>query len=306
MLFTINDISETLSSTLIGGKALQLANLTRLEQPVPEWFCISTEIFEQCLQSITLSKLDNSDKYQRIIDMRLEKDLQLSFEKAIEDLLKRSASQAISIRSSATVEDSETASHAGQFDTFLGVTDVETAILNIKQCWASIWSGRALAYREQQDDAQHVSMAVVIQEFIPSDIAGVMFTRNHITQKTTECLIEASWGLGELVVSGQVVPDHFVVDTSQPQGKGSELTILTKSLGSKQEALFWNAQRKELLKKPNFRYFQQNFVLNDTQIIRLTKQGLDLQTQLGSPQDIEWAIYNDQIYILQTRPITSH
>jgi pyruvate,water dikinase len=303
MLFRINDISEKPSPKLIGGKGVQLANLTRLQLPVPEWFCISTSVFEQFLQDIPSLKQNDNERYQQIIDTPLQRNIQLALENAIADLLQSSASNALSVRSSATVEDSIAASHAGQFDTFLGVTDVKTAILNVKQCWASLWSERAEKYRDQQNDATQASMAVIIQEFLPADISGVMFTSNPVTQKQAECVIEASWGLGELIVSGQVVPDHFVIDTGQ--GKTSEFEVLTKKLGSKHEALFWNAKRKKLGKKQNFRYFQQNFVLDESQLFRLTKQGLELQAQLGCPQDIEWAMYQDKIYILQSRPITS-
>ncbi len=303
MLFKINDISETPSAKLIGGKGLQLANLTYLQQPVPEWFCISTSMFEQFLKDISSLKQNYNDRYQQIIETPLPRNIQLALENAILDLLQNSASNALSVRSSATVEDSIAASHAGQFDTFLGVNDVKTAICNVKQCWASLWSERSVKYRDQQNDANQASMAVVIQEFIPADISGVMFTSNPVTQKITECVIEASWGLGELIVSGQVVPDHFVIDTAQ--GKTSEFEVVTKKLGSKNEALFWNKKQKQLEKKPNFRYFQQNFVLDESQLFSLTKLGLKLQAQFGCPQDIEWAMYNDKIYILQSRPITS-
>lgn len=304
-----NEMTQTAPVDLVGGKGMQLANLVRHGLPVPEWFCVSTQAFTQFMQKNVPDGLvtatttgDLSALRQRLVETALPTELQRELEHAIADLLNRSASGAISVRSSATVEDSSAASYAGQFDTFLGVTNVTAAIHHVKQCWASLWSDRVLQY-QQQAAATQAAMAVVIQAFIPADMAGVMFTVNPVTQARGECVIEASWGVGELIVSGQVMPDHFVIDTSQDAD--STFSIITAKLGSKVEGLFWNIKRKKLERKRNLRFFQQKFVLEKQQLAYLAAWGIKIQSALGQPQDIEWAIHQDTIYILQTRPITT-
>ena len=315
MIIRPEDIPGEAPLHLIGGKGAQLANLTRHQLPVPAWFCISTAVLEQFLRVNGINfPLGNqtgnetSTMRQRIMDAPLPSAIQSEIQAAIAALLQSSASGALSIRSSAVAEDSLTASHAGQFDTFLGVTEVATALQKVKECWASLWSEWAVMYRNQQAASGQVAMAVIVQEFIPADIAGVMFTANPVTQKRGECVIEASWGLGEMLVSGQVIPDQFVLHTGEKDtnaGDTAEFAVIASTLGSKREALFWNAQQKRLEKKPNFRRFQQNFVLDHAQLMRLARLGVELQARFGHPQDIEWAIYQNQIYILQARPITN-
>ena len=228
---------------------------------------------------------------------------ELSWQQQSQNYCKDSAAGAISVRSSATVEDAQHTTYAGQFDTFLGVTDVATALDKIKACWASLWSAHAQHYRAQQDGADQAAMAVILQAFIPADIAGVLFTANPITQRTDECVIEASWGLGEPLVSGEIVPDYYVLQLD-PETE-SATCITTTQIGSKAEGLFWQPEVQRLERRPNLRYFQQRPVLQQEQLLRLAHLGYTVQSRFGAPQDVEWAIYQDEIYLLQARPITT-
>lgn len=304
-----NAAMQTAPVTLLGGKGAQLMTLGRYNAPVPDWFCVSTPAFTQFVQEHAPQWAISANTTaaraalrQHLLDSPLPTSLQRELEEATAALLRRSPSGALSVRSSATVEDSAAASYAGQFDTFLGVTDVRSAIQHIKQCWASLWAERVFHY-QQQAGAVQAAMAVVVQVFIPADVSGVMFTANPITQALGECVIEASWGLGELIVSGQVMPDHFVLDISQ--GSMSTFAVLAAKLGSKAEGLFWNRHQQSLERKRNLRFFQQKFVLEAPQLTQLAAWGLQLQNRVGRPQDIEWALHQDTLYILQARPITT-
>ncbi|MEM7530903.1 MAG: PEP/pyruvate-binding domain-containing protein [Chloroflexota bacterium] len=295
------------SRALIGGKGQQLAQLTRHGLPVPAWICLSTAAFNHVTVPLLEKKVDSeadaSALRQEIVDALLPADLQSELERAITELLQDSASGAISIRSSATLEDDQSATYAGQFDTFLGVTDVATALDKTKACWASLWSAHAQHYHAQKDDPNQAAMAVILQTFIPADMAGVLFTANPVTQQTDECVIEASWGLGEPLVSGEIVPDHYVLQLDPETG--AVIEVITTQIGSKAEGLFWQADTKRLERKPNLRYFQQRPALQQEQLFQLAYLGRNVQNCFGTPQDIEWAIYQGELYLLQARPITT-
>lgn len=304
-----NAIGDLPSVQLIGGKCAQLARLSRLQLPVPAWFCITTEAFTDFLSygrvplpSQALGTDDISTVRRRIMEGRLSEQLLDGIIHAVDELLKHSISGAMGVRSSATVEDAATAAFAGQFDTFLGVVDLETLVGRIKECWASLWSEKALMYLAHQHTVGWPAMAVIIQDFVPANIAGILFTTNPVNRRRDEVVIEASWGLGELVVGGKIVPDHFLVripeGTLQPQ-------LVSSKLGSKRRSLLWNAERQcldEVLTSPER---QKASTLDKERIFELADLGLRVQSYFGGPQDIEWAIYGGHIYLLQARPITT-
>ena len=202
----------------------------------------------------------------------------------------------VAVRSSATAEDLPGMSFAGQQDTFLNVVGDEALLRAVVECWSSLWTARAIAYRTRNNiDHAAVSLAVVVQEMVQSDTSGVLFTANPLTGRRDETVIDATFGLGEALVSGQVEPDHYVVETDS--GK-----ILQKQLGAKATVVRGLAGGGVEETEDERRSEQ---ALPDEYIVRLTELGKRVADLYGEPQDIEWAIADGNLLLLQSRPITS-
>jgi pyruvate, water dikinase len=176
------------------------------------------------------------------------------------------------VRSSASAEDSEAASYAGQQETYLNVTGADDVRRHVIDCWASFFSERALFYRSQKGSLDDLRMAVVVQRMVDAEKAGVVFTVHPVTRRRDRMLIEAVHGLGEQVVSGEVTPDHYVVD------------------------------RKGVKKKEETPH---GGVLTDAELVELASLANQLEKHYGKPQDIEWAIHAQSVYLLQSRPVTT-
>jgi pyruvate,water dikinase len=205
------------------------------------------------------------------------------------------------VRSSATVEDSERLSFAGQGDTFLCVNGTNGILEAVKKTWLSTYSPRAIAYLHSKDVPLHtVRMAVIVQEMVSADVSGVMFTANVVNQKKDELLIDATWGLGEAVVSGRVTPDSYVINKVP-------LEIVHRQLGSKH---LYSAPFPA--NRPICTVFHDTpiekrrmFALTDEQLVMVAAVGCSIEDDLGQPQDIEWSIKDGELVILQSRPITT-
>ena len=203
----------------------------------------------------------------------------------------------VAVRSSATAEDLPSASFAGQQDTYLNVVGEAALLEAVRACWASLWTERAVAYRARQNiDSAHISMAVVVQRMAPAQAAGVLFTVNPMTGNEQEIMINAAWGLGEALVAGRVTPDTIVVDKSS--GNIKQFTIGDKALmtvcaatGTFDVAL--DAQKRS---QP---------ALTTAQATELARVGRDIETCMGGAQDVEWALAEDQLLILQARAVTT-
>ncbi len=301
-----NDISTPPSIQMVGGKCAQLARMRHLQFSIPSWFCVTTEAFEQFIQHNGIIFPQSNDDFsifrQHFINASLPQKFQNELIHATDRLFKKSNSGALVVRSSAVMEDTPTAAYAGQFDTFLGITDIETTLWKVKECWASLWSERAIQYRSHQKNEGNLKMAVVIQDFIPSEVSGIMFTANPATQNKDEFVIEASWGLGEFIVGGKLVPDHFVV---RIQKGTSNFSIKTSKLGSKRRILQWNIEQQQIQELTTPAHLRKTLTLNEEQVFQLTRWGRTLQSHFGCPQDIEWTIHQNQLYLLQSRPITT-
>jgi pyruvate,water dikinase len=178
----------------------------------------------------------------------------------------------VAVRSSASAEDSEAASYAGQQETYLNVEGEENVRRHVIDCWASFFSERAIFYRNLKGSLEDLRMAVVVQKMVDAEKAGVVFTVHPVTKRRDRMLIEAVHGLGEQVVSGEVTPDHYVVDR-----KGVKKRADTPHGG----------------------------VLTDDELEKLAVLGVALEKHYGVPQDIEWAIHCGQVYLLQSRPVTT-
>lgn len=203
----------------------------------------------------------------------------------------------VAVRSSATAEDLPEASFAGQQETYLNIQGEEALLDAVKRCWSSLWTARAMAYRARQNIApETVALAVVVQQMAPAQAAGVLFTVNPVTGRRHEMVINATWGLGEALVSGRVNPDTFIVDKTTGQIKSSELgdkTVMTAATAQGTvEVNVAAVQRTQA-------------ALTPAQVAKLAHLGRELEAHFAAPQDIEWAIADEQVLLLQTRAVTT-
>ncbi|MBW2566925.1 MAG: phosphoenolpyruvate synthase, partial [Deltaproteobacteria bacterium] len=305
---------------LAGGKCANLGELFgQIGVPVPNGFAVSAYAYQVFLEKTKAGKkiealladTDTADiKSLQDVSRKIRKHVEgLSIPKGIEKaildayqaLCKQAGkkSMAVAVRSSATAEDLPGASFAGQQDTFLNVTR-KTLLKNVRRCWSSLFTPRAIVYRKEKGFAhEDVLISVAVQELIPSKASGVMFTLEPVSGEKDKILINASWGLGEAVVSGQVTPDEYLVDKA-------DFRILDKRVFKKNRQIVsdkkgstkWIAVAKSKKDKP---------ALSDEIIVRLAKYGVQIENHYGVAQDIEWAVDKDErIFILQARPETVH
>ena len=297
-----------------GGKGANLGELTMAELPVPAGFVLTTGAYDAFVQAHGLS--------QQIVDLAhavsaddpqsseaASKQIRALFMQGViaDDVaseitvaygqLTRTQGHAVAVRSSATAEDLPTASFAGQQDTYLNIQG-EAALLDaVKRCWASLWTARAISYRMRQKiDPATVSLAVVVQQLVPADAAGVLFTANPVTGQRDQLLINATWGLGEAIVSGQVTPDTVVVEKSTG-------TILSRETATKTLMTVRTDTGTEERDVPQAQRDQQ--VLDDATAVQLARYGEQIEAHYDTPMDIEWAIADGEIAIVQARPITT-
>lgn len=283
-----------------GGKGAALGELVRQGFPVPPGFIITSDAFRSLPAGTGLGAvLDGSD--QNKDDGGTRRALFASFDMPaglraeIADAYAALGGGAVAVRSSATAEDLPGAASAGQQDTFLNVVGEQAVAKAVADCWASLWTDRAIAYRRRQGiDPHEVAIAVVVQKMVPADTAGVMFTANPVTGERSEIVVDASAGLGEAVVSGRVTPEHYVLDRS---GKirhfapgGGELVIAPDAGGGTRE------QRGRHSSDPS---------LTADQLRELAALGRKAQDLFGRPQDMEWALAGGRIHVLQSRPMTA-
>jgi phosphohistidine swiveling domain-containing protein len=293
-----------------GGKGANLSKLLQAGIPVPPGFIITTQAYLDFIihNSLTsrigqlISHFDPKDSQQleeissqvrglfdtRQITPGVNNQIQAAYES-----LNR---QSVAVRSSATAEDLPGISFAGQQDTFLNITNQDDLIEAVVASWSSLWTARAIGYRARYCIPQEqVAMAVIIQEMVPSFSSGVLFTANPLTGSRSEMVIDAIFGLGEALVSGQVEPDHYLVDADS-------MKVLDRKIGSKSIAMYAK-ESGGLSSLDNAAHDEA--VLSNRQIIELCELGLQIAGLYDFPQDIEWGIVRDRIYILQSRPITT-
>jgi pyruvate,water dikinase len=276
----------------VGGKAANLGELMGQGLPVPDGFAVTTEAYAEAASGLDLSGraerlVDASTQASEAADLRAELAAATVSPRLVAEIASSYAALGegqVAVRSSATAEDLPGATFAGQQDTFLGVVGVDEVINAVRRCWSSLWTDRAVAYRARLGiDPQQVRIAVVVQRMVDADVAGVMFTANPVTGERGETTIDASPGLGEAVVSGEVTPDHFVVD------RASRVRDWTAGRG---------AGTHDLPSAPEP-------VLDESQVARLASLGATIAAHFGRPQDIEWAFKGREAWILQARPMTA-
>jgi phosphoenolpyruvate synthase/pyruvate phosphate dikinase len=297
---------------VVGGKGAHLGELSRIEAlRVPAGFCVTTDAFQRILAEAPavderldqLSRVKPDDREAiRALSAEIRRTLEGiaipdDLAAAITRSLARLGEQAAyAVRSSATAEDSPTASFAGQQDTYLNVVGPAAILQHVSRCWASLFTERAVIYRLRNGvDQRKVHMAVVVQRMAFPQVAGVLFTADPGTGNRKVASVEASFGLGEALVSGLVNADVYKVRDGE---------VIAKTIATKQLAIHaapaggTQAQAVE----PEW---QQQPALTDAQVVRLAQLGRRIEAHFGSPQDIEWCLVDDNFQIVQSRPITT-
>ena len=290
-----------------GGKGASLGEMYDM-MPIPNGFVVSAQAYERFFQAVKTkvlavlkgldvedsSRLEKaSEKIQKImLAADIPKDIIIDIKKEYKKI-----DDFVAVRSSATAEDLPEASFAGQQATYLNVKGENKVVEAVQKCWASLFTARAIYYRETHKfKHKDVLIAAVVQKMVNSQKAGVMFTVNPITNMKTEIVIEGAFGLGELVVSGQITPDLYIVDRNK-------LELKQKNINEQRIGLFRDPKgnNKEMkIADPSAQ------VLSDQQVKDLAILGIAIEKHYKKPQDIEWAVDEDgKIYILQSRPITT-
>ncbi len=307
---TISFTSRAADLETVGGKGANLARLTRTGFPVPPGFIITTDAYhafttENRLQDTIVPAVTGLEADDPIRLESISSEIRAAFsagqmpsetESAIRMAYRNLGRPAVAVRSSATTEDLPDLSFAGQQDTYLNILGKDPLLNAVINCWSSLWTARAIGYRIRNGiNHDEASLAVVVQEMVQSDISGVLFTANPLTGLLSESVIDATFGLGEALVSGQVEPDHFVVDALTG-------AILNKTVGEKKLSI--RGKKTGGLEEIEGRALAQQS-LSDCQIKQLAVLGQQVQNEFGSAQDIEWAFSDDNLFLLQSRPVTS-
>ncbi|MBL7166914.1 MAG: phosphoenolpyruvate synthase [Dehalococcoidales bacterium] len=301
---------------LVGGKGANLGEMTNAGIPVPPGFIVTASAYYSFLEEtgITdqlralLAPLDPNDSRQlQDISAKTKQiilDVPMSGELAeeIRASYRKMGQGHVAVRSSATAEDLPEASFAGQQATFLNISGEEEVVVAVQQCWASLFESRAIFYRvENGFDHFKVGIAVPVQRMVQSDAAGVMFTLEPTTSDLSKITIEAVYGLGEMIVSGDVTPDHYVVSK---EGLG----IVNKEVKAQEWKLVRdkNLQAEDInIKIPLTPAEQAEQKITDEDIVALAEMGKRLEEHYQFPQDIEWAKEAGELFIVQTRPVTT-
>ncbi|BAW31839.1 MAG TPA: phosphoenolpyruvate synthase [Methanothermobacter sp.] len=301
---------------IAGGKGANLGELTQAGIPVPPGFVVTSKTYDKFMKDTglfpevmgMLENLDVNDTKELqkvskkikniIISTEVPEDIQTIIIESYNALCQRIGKEDVyvAVRSSATAEDLPEASFAGQQETFLNIKGSENVLKYVQECWASLFEARAIFYREQNNfDHAKVSIAVVVQEMVDAEKAGVMFTAHPSTGEDI-LLIEASWGLGEAVVSGAVTPDTYSVDKTT--GKLLDFKVGEKNVMFKRE----NGETVKIQVPEDMR---EKRVLSDEEIAKLAELGRKIHEHYKFPQDTEWAIEEGKVYMLQSRPVTT-
>lgn len=296
----------------VGGKGANLGEMTKSGFPVPGGFVVTSSAYKHMIAVNNLEDkikaiLKNLDVENSTALNRASRQVQdlierSPFPKEIEDSVfaaydKLGGNPWVAVRSSATAEDLPQASFAGQQETYLNVRGDASLLVHIRKAWASLFEPRAIYYRVQQKfDHFKVALAVPVQKMVQSDVSGIMFTINPVTNDKSKIIVEAIWGLGEKIVQGAITPDHYEVAKTTLELVENRTVKQTIEMVRSGEG---NIDRKV----PKSR--QEKRKLTDQQAVEVATLGKKLQQHYFFPQDIEWAIENGKLYVVQTRPITT-
>ncbi len=295
---------------LVGGKGANLGEMTFAGIPVPNGFVVTAKAYYDFLDSTSLrhkiltevSHLDVEDslKLQQVSKNIKTAILAAKMPEGLEKEIKNyyhhlcgENDKFVAVRSSATAEDLPDASFAGQQETYLNIKGWKDVVENVQKCWASLFEARAIFYRVQNNFSHlKVGIAVPVQLMVQSDVSGIMFTVNPVTNNRGDVSIEAAFGLGQPIVSGEITPDQYVVR--------KETQKIAYRFVTKQTWQFTKAG-----KTPVSDAHQKVQKLSNKKVVELAKIGMLIEDHYGRPQDIEWGMEDDKLYIVQSRPVTT-
>ncbi len=305
---------------IAGGKGASLGEMSQAKIPVPPGFVVLSGAFDRFLDETNLKediaaqlkKVNPNDtnlvnKASAVIrDMIHDHAMPKDLEKEIMSAFAKLDAKFVAVRSSATAEDSAVASWAGELETYLN-TEKKNVLERVRQCWSSLFTPRAIFYRHEKNLIDHyVSVAVVVQKMIQSEISGVAFTVHPVTEDRNQMIIEAGLGLGEAIVSGQITPDSYIVNKNEMSildiNIGEQTRMLVRKVGKVKgkEDEENNSNHWVTLDKKGI---QQK--LSGKQIIEAAKLFVSIEKHYKFPSDIEWAMEGGKFYITQSRPITT-
>ncbi|MFB6252312.1 MAG: phosphoenolpyruvate synthase [Halobellus sp.] len=296
----------------VGGKGASLGELTAAGLPVPSGFVVTAGTYRDFIEDAGIDEelfaaVDVDHENTEALREAHERAHELIVETPVPDDVRDGILSAyrnlgdgerfVAVRSSATAEDLPDASFAGQQETFLNVQE-DALVERVKECWASLFSQRAIYYRNRQGfPHEKVDIAVVVQEMVDAEKSGVLFT-SHPSTGESQIIIEAAWGLGEAVVSGSVSPDNYVIDR---ETNGVE----TITVADKKMMMLKDEETGETIEQPVPDDKRSVRVLTDEEIDELVELGERVEDHYETPQDVEWAVHEGKIYMLQSRPITT-
>lgn len=299
---------------LVGGKGANLGEMTKAGIPVPPGFIVTSAAYYDFIEHNKLKHkirdlmhqvdVENSKLLNEASKLIKRAIIASQIPSEVADQIRKSYKKMgggkdilVAVRSSATAEDLPDASFAGQQETYLNISSEEAVLNHVRMCWASLFEARAIYYREQKKfDHFRVGIAVPVQKMVQSDVSGVMFTLDPLTNQKDKVIIEAIYGLGELIVQGEVNPDHYEVSKKFT-------SILVKQKAKQDRQMIRVGTETKIIKiSPAYQGRQK---LPDEKIRELAKLGERIERHYFFPQDIEWAMQDDKLYIVQTRPITT-
>jgi pyruvate,water dikinase len=295
---------------IAGGKGASLGEMTQAKVPVPLGFVILASAFNEFLKETDLNveidailgkiKKNTTSLIEKAsVEIRdLIKDADFPQKVAVEVIKEFSRLKAplVAVRSSATAEDSSIASWAGELESYLNITS-KGLLEAVKNCWSSLFTPRAIFYRfEKKLNDQKVSVAVVIQKMIQSEISGIVFTANPVTEDKNQMIIEAGYGLGEAIVGGKVTPDTYIIAKKKN-------AILDKNISEQKMMIVKNQKGTKEVAVSKIKQTKQK--ISDKKILELAEICQCIEKHYGKSQDIEWAFEKGKFYITQSRPITT-
>ncbi|MCK4779846.1 MAG: PEP/pyruvate-binding domain-containing protein [Candidatus Lokiarchaeota archaeon] len=306
---------------LYGGKGSNLVKILKLGIRVPPGFIVNSIAYKKFIKDSPLKEeiyntLGSNYKPKDVIALsskiknlfltsKIPNEIIKEIKKKFTDIYKkRGTENSFSVRSSANIEDTSNFSFAGQAESYLNKITLEEILEAIKNCWISLYSPNALLYLLQMRknnikiSLNDLQMAVIIQKMVKSQVSGVLFTVNVINNIMDEMLINSTWGLGETITSNLIIPDLIILNKKK-------FNIIKYIIGEKEKSSVSNPKGSSTILIPTEQNLKESCSLNESQLFKLYKLGLKLEKRLNYPQDIEWAIEDEKIYTLQSRPITT-
>lgn len=315
MVISLRDIAGTDARSIAGGKGASLAQMTSAGLPVPAGFVVGTEalrlflagegrnVIYGLLGGLNVHDAEKLSAASKLIcdwmaARPIPESLKARIAVAYDELANASGGARVAVRSSGASEDGEAASFAGQQETFLNVCGTDAVVSKIVECWMSFFSPRAIFYRGQKGSLAEISMAVVVQAMVQAEKSGVMFTVDPIRKNPDHMIIEAVYGLGEGIVSGAITPDHCVIHRSLD-------CVVQEVIAEKLVQIAWDDCESANVEHPVPAEKRGTAVLTKNELMRLRDLGLKLERHFGRPQDVEWCSRSEQLFLLQSRPITT-